>query len=93
MPDITQIMSLIGVYFVLKSVSTFSFSVQTRKILNFWWLGFFMSIIELLFGILVILFLPTGALWIVGVLAGIDFIFTGFGLINMYISTKYTRES
>lgn len=89
--DISFIMGLVGIYFILKSLSSFAFTVQTRKTLNFWWLCFFLSIMELFFGFLIIVILPSAALWLVGILAGIDFILSGIIYLNMYISTKYIQ--
>ena len=87
--DIMIIVGLGGVYFILKSLSSSAFSIQTRKTLNFWWMCLFLAILELLLGIIVIIMIPSGALWFIGVLTGIDFILSGMVYTNMYISTKY----
>ena len=89
--DIMLIIGLAGVYFILKSISSSAFTVQTRKTRNFWWMCLFLAIIELLFGILVIILLPSAALWLIGILVGFDFILTGMVYLNMYISTKYIQ--
>jgi uncharacterized membrane protein HdeD (DUF308 family) len=65
--------------------------VQTRKTLNFWWLSLFLALLELFFGIVVIIILPTAALWLIGILTAIDFVLTGIVYMNMYISTKYLQ--
>lgn len=91
--DIMIIIALIGIYFILQSISSISFGVQVRKILIFWWLGLLIGLLELFFGIITVITIPTGALWLVGILIGTDFIFSGFILTNMYISTKYTKDS
>ena len=89
--DIMLIIGLCGVYFILKSISSSAFTVQTRKTLNFWWMCLFLATLELLFGVLVIIMLPSAALWLIGVLAGMDFILSGMVFMNMYISTKYMQ--
>lgn len=89
--DAMIITGLAGVYFVLKSLSSSAFSIQTRKTLNFWWMCLFLAILELFFGILIIILLPSAALWLIGILAGIDFILSGIIYTNMYISTKYIQ--
>ncbi len=89
--DMMWIIGLTGIYFILKSISAFSFTIQTRKTLNFWWMCIFLSIIELIFGIATIIVFPSAALWLIGVLTGLDFILTGVVLMNMYISTEYMR--
>lgn len=87
--DIMLLIGLAGVYFILKSISSCAFSIQTRKTLNFWWACIFLAIIELLFGLITIIMLPSAALWLIGILTGLDFILSGMIYMNMYISTKY----
>ena len=89
--DIMVITGLSGVYFILKSVSSSAFSVQTRKTLNFWWMCLFLAILELFFGIAVIFLIHSAALLLIGVMAGMDFILSGMVYMNMYISTKYIQ--
>ena len=89
--DIMFVIGLAGVYFILKSLSSSAFAVQTRKTLNFWWMSLFLAIMELIFGMIIIIVLLSAALWFVGVLVGIDFIFSGIVYLNMYISTKYMQ--
>ena len=90
--DIMVIIGLAGVYFVLKSLSTSAFGVQTRKTLNFCWMCLFLSVFELLLGVIVIVMLPSAALWLIGILTGMDFILSGMVYMNMYISTKYMQD-
>ena len=89
--DIMLIIGLSGVYFILKSLSSSAFSIQTRKLLSFWWVCLFLAILELFFGVLIIILLPSAALWLIGLLAGMDFILSGMVYMNMYISTKYIQ--
>ena len=89
--DVMVIIGLCGVYFILKSLSSSAFSVQTRKTLNFWWMCLFLAILEFIFGVLVIILLPSAALLLIGILAGMDFILSGMVYMNMYISTKYMQ--
>ena len=87
--DIMLIIGITGIYFILRSISSCAFSVQTRKTLNFWWMCLLMSILELFFGVIVIIMLPSAALWLIGILTGMDFILSGMIYMNMFISTKY----
>lgn len=89
--DIMVIIGLAGIYFILKSISTSAFTVQTRKTLNFWWMCLFLAVFELCLGIFVILILHSAALWLIGVLTGLDFILSGIVYMNMYLSTKYIQ--
>lgn len=83
------ITSIIGVYFLLESISSTAFAVQNRNTLYFWWAGVIAGIIQFLLGLLILIALPSTALWVVGVLVGINFLITGMIMISMYISTKY----
>ena len=89
--DLMLIIAFAGIYFVLKSISTSAFGVQTRKTLNFWWMCLFLAMSELFFGGILIVLLPSAALWLVGMFTGVDFILSGMVYMNMYISTKYMQ--
>lgn len=89
--DIMLLIGFAGIYFILKSISSSAFAVQTRKTLNFWWMCLFLALLELLSGIFVIIMLPSAALWLIGVLTGLDFILSGIVYMNMCISTKYIQ--
>ena len=82
------ITSAIGVYFILESISSIAFAVQNKNTLYFWWLAILVGVMQFLLGLIIILGLPSTALWVVGVLAGINFLIAGVVLISMYISTK-----
>ena len=83
------ITSLIGLYFLLESISSTAFAVQNRKTLYFWWAVVSIGIRQFLLGLLILIALPPTALWVIGVLAGINFLAAGMVMISMYISTKY----
>lgn len=87
--NLVLITSLIGVYFLLESISSVAFAVQNKNTLYFWWADILVAILQFLLGVIIILGLPSTALWVVGVLAGVNFLLAGMVLINMYISTKY----
>ena len=89
--DMMSLIGLTGMYFVLRSISTFSFTVQVRKTLNFWWMCILLAILEMFLGLVMIIIFPSAALWLIGVLTGLDFILSGAILMNMYISTEYIR--
>ena len=83
------ITSAIGVYFILESISSTAFAVQNKNTLYFWWLEILVGVMQFLLGLIVILGLPSTALWVVGILAGVNFLIAGIVLISMYLSTKY----
>jgi len=82
--------SFIAVYFILESISTWAFAVQNRKILNFWWAGIPVAIMQFILGLIILLGLPQTALWVVGILAGVNFLITGVVMIGTYLATKYS---
>lgn len=87
--SLVLITSIIGVYFFLESISSMAFAVQNRKTLYFWWADIFVSIIQFLLGLIIIVGLPSTALWVIGVLAGINFLIAGMVMITMFVSTRY----
>jgi uncharacterized membrane protein HdeD (DUF308 family) len=87
--NLAIITALIGDYFLLESISSMSFAIQTRKTLYFWWINLIVAILQFLLGLIIILGLPTTAFWIVGMFIGINFLFAGMTLLSMFISNKY----
>ena len=87
--NLLLITSAIGVYFILESISSIAFAVQNKNTLYFWWLAILVGVMQFLLGLIIILGLPSTALWVVGVLAGINFLIAGVVFISMYLSTKY----
>jgi len=88
--NLVLITCIIGIYFLLESISSSAFAIQNRKTLSFWWANIPAAIMQFFLGLIIILGLPSTALWVVGVLAGINFLITGMIMISMYIATKYT---
>lgn len=86
--DMTIIVSVLGIYFIVQSILTNSFLLQIKAVLNFPKLTCLFSIIQLFFGILLITLFPT--LWVSGILVGLNFLLAGIILINMYITKKLT---
>ena len=80
---------LIGVYFILESISSTGFAIQNKNTLYFWWVDILVALMQFFIGLIIIAGLPGTALWVVGLLAGINFLISGMAMISMYISTKY----
>ena len=87
--NLILITSAIGVYFILESIGSIAFAVQNKNTLYFWWLEILVGIMQFLLGLIIVLGLPSTALWVVGILAGINFLIAGVVFISMYLSTKY----
>ncbi len=87
--NLMLITSLIGVYFILESISSTGFAIQNKNTLYFWWVDILVALMQFFIGLIIIAGLPGTALWVVGLLAGINFLISGMAMISMYISTKY----
>ena len=87
--NLILITSAIGVYFLLESISSTAFAVQNKNTLYFWWVEILVAIMQFLLALIIILGLPSTALWVVGVLAGVNFLVAGMVMIGIYLSTKY----
>lgn len=90
--NLLWITALIGVYFLTESIASIAFAFQTKNVLSFWWTFIPVAFLEFFIGLIIILGLPTTALWVVGILAGVNFLFAGMMLVSMYIATKYSRN-
>lgn len=87
--NLLLITAVIGVYFLLESISSTAFAVQTRKTLYLWWTNLFIAILQFLIGFIIIMGLPGTSFWVVGMLAGINFLTAGMIMISLFISNKY----
>ncbi len=83
------ITSIIGIYFLLESISSTAFAIQNKNTLYFWWADIIVGILQFLLGLIILVALPSTALWVIGVLVGINFLIAGMIMISMYIATKY----
>lgn len=90
--NLVLITALIGVYFLLESLASMAFAIQTRKLLYMWWAIALISIMQFLLGLIIIMGLPATALWVVGVLVGVNFLIAGMTLISLYLATKYAYD-
>lgn len=78
----------IALYFLLESINTTIFTLDARGSVRYWWLGFFMALLQFILGLFILVSLPFSALWVLGTLLGISLLFSGMSLITMFISTK-----
>ena len=90
-PEISliQIIGLTGCYFLLESVSSSAFATQTAGVLKFRQCGYFTAFIQFLFGLITLFILPSGAIWLTGIMTGFDFLISGILTMNMFFATKY----
>lgn len=80
-----------GIYFVLESVSSMASASMTNRLVYGWKCFILLAILQILIGISFITLLPSGAIWLAGILTGLNFLVSGAILINIYWGTKYTK--
>lgn len=78
----------IALYFLLECINTTIFTFETRGLVRYWWLGFFMAVLQFILGLFILLSLPFSALWLLGIVLGISLLFSGISLITMFLSSK-----
>lgn len=77
-----------AIYFMLESISSFSSAISTKGFKQVFWVSLFTGIVQLLLSIAILFGLPYTALWFVGMLLGINFIFAGITSISGYSYLK-----
>lgn len=82
------ITSILGIYFLVESISNTAFAIQSRKNFYMWWVVLLLAIMQFIFGLIIILGLPMTSLWVVGMLLGINFLVAGMGFISFWISNR-----
>lgn len=82
----------IALYLILEGINSMSVAIQNRKILKYWWVGLFASIVQFLLAFMIIYLLPGTALLTIGILVGVNLIFSGVALISLYAGTKEIME-
>lgn len=87
--NLLWLIALIGVYFLLESISTSAFISQIRTIYNFLGCKFVSALIMALIGLLIIISLPAMSFWMVAMLCGIGFVIKGMSKIVLYNANKY----
>ena len=86
--NLILITSFIAVYFLLESLATLAFAIQNKKTLYFWWINLIVAFLQFVIGFVIIIGLPSTALWVIGTLVGINFLIAGMSFLTMFISTK-----
>ena len=77
-----------ALYFLLESISSFSSAVSVKGFKPIFWVALFTGVVQLLLSIVILIGLPYSALWFVGMLVGINFIFAGIKNISDYSYLK-----
>ena len=82
------LITLIGIYFLVSSMTTHAFISQIKNIFHLWGCKFFAGVILFLIGLIIILGLPVMSFWIVAMLSGIAFLIKGMSKITLYLANK-----
>ncbi len=87
--NIMPVISLLGIYFIIESLTTNAFAFRGRSLLRVRASAFILSLFQLFLGVFTILFVPPSAIWLAGLLGGIDFLLGGIVFMNIYYGTVY----
>ena len=87
--NLLWLIALVGVYFLLESLSTGAFISQIRTMYNFWGCKLFCAVIMAIIGIFIVIGLPAMSFWLVAMLSGIGFLIKGMSKISLYNANKY----
>jgi uncharacterized membrane protein HdeD (DUF308 family) len=80
---------VLAVYLFAEGIASMMFAYQHRGQLSGRWVWLFVNgIIDLVLAVIVVLLLPAGALWALGLFIGIDFVFGGMSLIAMALAAR-----
>lgn len=82
------LIALIGVYFLLESISSTVFIAQIRSVFNFWGYKFLSAIILFLIGLLIVLGLPVMSFWVVAILSGLAFLVKGMTKMTLSLANR-----
>lgn len=82
------LIALIGVYFLLETISSMAFMSQIRNTFNSWGCKFFSTFVLFLVGIIIVLGLPVMSFWLVALLSGIALLVKGMAKNTIYLANK-----
>lgn len=77
-----------ALYFVIESINSFSSAISSKGFKQIFWVGLFSGIVQLILAVIILLGLPFTALWILGLLIGVNFVFSGVTCISGYFYSK-----
>lgn len=82
------LVALIGVFFLLESISSIAFMAKMRSMFNFIGCKGFAGIVLFLIGLIIILGLPLMSFWIVAMLSGIALLVKGMSKITLAFANQ-----
>lgn len=78
----------IALYLILEGISSMSTAIEERRVLKYWWMGIVAAIVQFFLAFLIIYMLPAAAVLTIGILVGVNLIFTGIAMISFYAGTR-----
>ena len=87
--NLLWLIALIGIYFLLESISTSAFISQIRNMYNSWGCKLVCAVIMAIIGIFIVISLPAMSFWVVAMLCGMGFLIKGMSKIALYNANKY----
>ena len=82
------LIALIGVFFLLESISSMAFMAKMRSMFNFIGCKGFAGMVLFLMGLIIILGLPVMSFWVVAILSGIAFLVKGMSKITLAFANQ-----
>ena len=80
---------VLAAYLVAEGIASMMFAYQHRAELPARWGWLFLNgAVDLMLAAIILVLLPAGALWALGLFIGIDFVFGGFSLISMALAAR-----
>lgn len=84
---------IIGFYFILEGSNSIAFAIQNKNYLRYWWMGIITGLIQYALAFVILLGLPSTALYTIGLLVGISLIFSGISLLTVYFESSTLRSA
>lgn len=78
-----------AMFFIIESVNSFSVAILSKGFKQIFWAALLTGIVQVAMAMIIILGLPYTALWLIGLLIGISFVFSGVTAISVY---SYSKE-
>lgn len=82
----------LALYFLLESINSVSYTFQTKNKLKYWWLNFFVALLQFVIAVAILIGLPLNSLWLAGLLLGVSFLVAGMGMLSIFLATYYLCE-
>ena len=85
---------VLAVYLFAEGIASMMFAFRHRAPLASRWAWLFLNgVIDIVLASIVVALLPAGALWVLGIFVGIDFVFGGVSLIAMSLEARHAARN